>query len=268
MPTKEAPRFIPEQEKDITPKNGFLTELDGGAEELPMPDAFQGEIPKEKSLLPEGQSETEISQATLQELKPGVQIEIQHHRERNLIPEKPKKERLNWFRRQFEGKKREYRKRGELLIKKLEEKGVTLTEEDKRKLYSIPVIWTINAVVSTAIGLSVAGGSALSLTRHRDFSRLPLLLSYNLLIPGGIRLLSTIAFEQWRRIKFDDWSKIAAFLTGWGMPVEIAIMSKKSAKHRAVFKILLNEVKEHYFTNPLAYARNFYGKAHKMIKRK
>lgn len=265
MPTKEAPRFIPEEEREIIPENGFPTETNRSVEELPIPNASQGEIPKEKSLLPEGQSETEIFRAP-RTPKPDAQIEIQPHQEEGLTPEKPKKERLEWFRRKFRGKKEEYRKRGELLIRKLEKEGVLLTEEDKRKLFSIPMLWTINAVVSTCIGNLIVGGSIWSLIRHRDLSRLPSLLSYNL-IPGGIRLGATVAFEQLRNIKFDGWSKLATILCGWGMPVEIAIMSKKSTKHQLFFKILFDEFIEHYIRSPWARARNLYRKAHKMIRK-
>lgn len=261
MPTKEgSPISIPEEDRGTTPNNRSLEEIGRSPEKTPVPEILQETTPEEKPSTQRTQPEVVIFQTT-----PETPIETQ---ERNPTPEKTKKERRGWLERLTERKKKEYKRRGKLLIKKLEKEGVTLTEEDKRKLYSIPAIWTINAAVSTAIGLSVAGGSVLSLMKHRDFSRLPSLLSYNLLIPGGIRLLSTIAFEQSRHIKFDGWSKIAAFLSGWGMPVEIAIMSRKSAKHRTVFKILLNEVKEHYFTNPLAYARNLYGRARKMMRRK
>lgn len=224
--------------------------------------------PESAPLQLERQPEVEILQAIPRPPEVNTQIEIQPHQEKGPTSEKPKKERLGWFRRQFRGKKEEYREKGELLIGKLEKEGVILTEEDKRKLYSIPVIWTIHAVISTAIGVPVAGGSILSLVRYRDFSRLPSLLSYNLLIPGGIRLVSTVAFEQFRHITFDGWSKVASTLSGWGMPVEIAMMSRKSAKHRIFFKVLLEEVKEHYITNPLARARELYRVARKIIKGK
>lgn len=265
---KEAPNFgSPEEGREIPPGNELFREE-------PSILTPQEITPEETPLHPKTQPETKISQAIPRTPEPNTQIETQPHQEESLTPEKPKKEgrgwleRLGWLGKLVERKREEYRERGELLIKKLEEEGAILTEEDKRKLYSISVIWTIHAVISNAIGIPIAGGSILSLIRHRDFSRLPLLLSYNVLIPGGIRLATTVAFEQLRHIKFDGWSKIAAILSGWGMPVEIAIMSKKSVKHRIFFKVLLNEVREHYITNPLAHARNLYGRARKMIRRK
>lgn len=265
MPTKEAsPISIPEEKRGITPESGPLGETGKSPEELSVPRTPQETTSKEILLPSETQPETVIFQTTPEQPKPDTQTEIQPYQEENPL-EKPEKERPGWLER-LGPLGRPIERRANSLMRRLEEEGVTLTKEDKRKLFSIAAVWMIHAVVSTGGGASIAGGSIWSLIRYRDLSRLPSFLSYNLLIQASIRLGATIAFEQ-PHIKFDGWSKLASFFSGWGMPVEIAVMSKKSAKHRMFFRVLFNEVKEHYVTNPLAHARSLYGRARKIIRR-
>jgi len=180
----------------------------------------------ETSIFPENLPEPELLS------RPETRLIKEEQLDQLPSSEKPQKEPLSWLRRKIE--------EGKLFMREMEEKGILLTEKDKKKLLSIPAIWAAQALISTWVGVPIGGGSLWFLIRHRD----PSLLPYNL-IPSALRLGTILFSEKLLDVEFDWISKVFALFSGWAMPVEIALMSKEH-------QLLLNEIKERYVKPPLA----------------